>query len=89
MDYKKERNKFLRKKYKKTLRLERKFFALLWVVEKLNNLDGLILKLAAILMGFQYDTLIALRNVSYNNEYLEAAKSLEIRINEIVKELYV
>lgn len=80
MNYKQAKKQFKRKQIKSTQRLLKLSRVVLYLIEKLNNLDGLVLKLMCILLGFQYDIYIRLWEVSYDKHYLEQAERIKYQI---------
>lgn len=80
MNYKQTKIEFRKRQVKSTLRLLKLSRVVLYLVGKLNNLDGAVLMLMCILLGFQYDIYIRLREVSYDNHYLEQAERIKYQI---------
>lgn len=80
MNDKQAKRKFRKKQIKSTLRLLKLSRVVLYLVGRLNNLDGTVLMLMCILLGFQYDIYIRLRDVSYDNHYLEQAERIKYQI---------
>ena len=80
MNYKQAKKQFKRNQIKSTLRLLKLSRVVLYLIEKLNNLDGMVLKLLCVLLGFQYDIYILLWDVSYDRHYLEQAERIKYQI---------
>ena len=80
MNYKQAKRKFRKKQIKSTLQLLKLSRVMLYLVGKLNNLDGAVLMLMCILLGFQYDIYIRLWEVSYDRHYLEQAERIKYQI---------
>jgi len=74
------KRQFRKKQIKSTLRLLKLSRVVLYLIEKLNNLDGMVLKLLCVLLGFQYDIYIHLWEVSYDVHYLEQADRIKYKI---------
>lgn len=74
------KRQFRKKQIKSTQRLLKLSRVVLYLIEKLNNLDGMVLKLMCILLGFQYDIYICLWKVSYDRHYLEQAERIKYQI---------
>jgi len=80
LNYKQAKKQFKRNQIKSTLRLLKLSRVVLYLIEKLNNLDGMVLKLLCVLLGFQYDIYIHLWEVSYDVHYLEQADRIKYQI---------
>ena len=74
------KRQFRKKQIKSTLRLLKLSGVVLCLIEKLNNLDGQVLKLMCVLLGFQYDIYVKLHGVSYDRHYLEQAERIKYQI---------
>ncbi len=70
MNYNKEKRKFRVSQINKSLRLLKLSRGIYALISALNSLDGIALKFIIILLGFQYDIYMKLREVSYDNTYL-------------------
>jgi len=80
VNYKQVKRQFKRNQIKSTQRLLKLSRVVLYLIEKLNNLDGMVLKLLCVLLGFQYDIYICLWKVSYDRHYLEQAERIKYQI---------
>lgn len=74
------KRQFRKKQIKSTQRLLKLSGVVLYLIDKLNNLDGMVLKLLSIMLGFQYDIYIHLWEVSYDVHYLEQADRIKYQI---------
>ncbi len=74
MNYKQEKRKFRVSQISKSLRLLKLSRGIYVLISALNSLDGIALKFIIILLGFQYDIYMKLREVSYDNTYLVRAE---------------
>lgn len=80
MDYKQEKRKFKNNQINKSLRLLKLSRGIYVLISALNSLDGIALKFIIILLGFQYDIYVKLREVSYDNSYLARAEMCKNQI---------
>lgn len=80
MNYKQAKQQHRHNQIKSTQRLLKLSRVVLYLIEKLNNLDGMVLKLLCVLLGFQYDIYIRLWDVSYDRHYLEQAERIKYQI---------
>lgn len=74
------KRQFRKKQIKSTQRLLKLSGVVLYLIDKLNNLDGMVLKLLSIMLGFQYDIYIRLWEVSYDSHYLEQTEKIKYQI---------
>ena len=80
MNYKQIKRQFKRNQIKSTLRLLKLSRVVLYLIMKLEALDGIVMKSLCVLLGFQYDIYIKLHEVSYDNHYLEQAERIKYQI---------
>ncbi len=80
MNYKREKRKFRVSQINKSLRLLKLSRGIYVLISALNSLDGIALKFIIILLGFQYDIYVKLREVSYDNSYLSRAEMCKNQI---------
>ena len=74
------KRQFRNNQIKSTQRLLKLSRVVLHLIEKLNNLDEIVLKLLCVVLGFQYDIYIRLWEVSYDRHYLEQAERIKYQI---------
>lgn len=84
MNYKQVKRQFREVQLHSTLGLLKWSRLVFHLIDMLNRLDGFILKLLVILLGFQYDIYIKLQEVSYDNSYLDTAEKIKNQIKEIL-----
>lgn len=80
MNYKQVRREFKKGQLNKSLRLLSLARWIFRILSGLNYLDGFIMKVIIILLGFQYDIYMKLRDASYDNSYLEDAERIKHQI---------
>ena len=80
MNYKQVKKQFRDSQIKSTLRLLKLSRVVLYLIMKLENLDGILLKFICVLLGFQYDIYTKLYKVSYDSHYLEQADRIKYQI---------
>lgn len=80
MKYKQAKKQFKRNQIKSTLRLLKLSRVVLCLIMKLETIDGQLMKFICVLLGFQYDIYMKLRDASYNNSYLEDAERIKQQI---------
>lgn len=73
-------NKFKKDKVNKSIKLLKWTRIILYLVSKLNWLDGIALKIMIILLGFQYDIYHKLYEVSYDRSYLVNAEKVKYQL---------
>ena len=80
MNYKEVKKQYRHNQIKSTLRLLKLSRVVLYLIMKLENLDGILLKFICVLLGFQYDIYTKLYKVSYDSHYLEQADRIKYQI---------
>ena len=80
MNYKQVKKQYRHNQIKSTLRLLKLSRVVLYLIMKLENLDGILLKFICVLLGFQYDIYTKLYKVSYDSHYLEQSGRIKYQI---------
>lgn len=87
MNYQQLQRKFKKKRMKRSLNLLRATRINFMAISSLDYLVGVILKIIIILLGFQFDIYMKLRDVTYDNSYLDSAKVVENQIRDILNSI--
>lgn len=80
MNYKHIVNQYKKQKYQSSIWLLRWTRIIFHLVDVLNKLDGLALKMILILLGFQYDIYHKLYEVTYDRSYLANAEGVKYQL---------
>lgn len=80
MNYKQAKKQYRCNQIKSTLRLLKLSRVVLYLIMKLEILNGVLLKFICILLGFQYDIYTQLYKISYDIHYLEQADRIKYQI---------